>query len=71
MWSRDRVLSLLLIVRQTCELIAATAEAAVATELTRTTLSTFITARFRAFLRWMRASSAAVPGEPAMQSSHG
>ena len=49
----------------------ATAEAAVAMELTRTMLSIFITAWFRAFLRWMRASSAAGPGELVAQSSHG
>jgi len=70
MRSRARVLSRLLIVRQTCALMAATAEAAVARELTRTTLSTFITAWIRAFLRWMLASSVAVPGELAVQSSH-
>jgi hypothetical protein len=51
--------------------MAATAEAAVVMELTRMMLSTFITAWFRAFLRWMRASSAAVPGELVAQSSHG
>jgi hypothetical protein len=61
----------LLIVRQTCALMAATAEAAVAMELIRTMLSTFITAWFRAFLRWVRASSAAVPGELVVQSSYG
>jgi hypothetical protein len=71
MWSRDRVLSRLLIVRQTCALIAATAEAAVAIELTRTMLSTSITAWFQAFVRWICASSVAVPGELAVQSSHG
>jgi hypothetical protein len=71
MWSRDRALSRLLIARQTCALMAATAEAAVAMELTRTMLSTFITAWFRALLCWMRSSSAAVPGELLAQSSHG
>lgn len=68
---RDRTLSRLLIARQICALMAATAEAAVAMELARTMLSTFITAWFRTFLCWMRSSSAAVPGELVAQSSHG